>query len=339
MSDADDAATTQRCAEDALEYWQLDIESLDFVVARENAVFKVTCDNGVAFALRIHRQGYHSLAELESEHEWTTALNTAGIDTPRPVPTRAGTAYATVPFGTSGDTRQVGLIEWIDGVPLEAALHGGSTDALAMYHDLGALMARMHDQATNWAPSPAFVRHALDAEGLIGDSPWWGPFWDLPEMTDREKGVIRTARARMFQVLLEHGTDPRTYSLIHADLLPQNVLVYRGRPFVIDFDDAGYGWHQYDMAVALISLAERPDFPAHCDALVAGYRTVRSFADDDLALLPMFLTIRELVQIGWLHSRVPVELVLSSGTRLSRHQVLAPNIARAVRRCEELLDR
>lgn len=339
MSDADDAATTERCAEDALVYWDLAVAALDFVVARENAVFKVTCADGSAYALRIHRQGYHSLAELESENEWTTALNAAGIDTPRPVPTRMGTAYATVPFGTAGDTRQVGLIEWIAGVPLEQALAATSADPLALYADLGALMARMHNQADGWQPGPGFVRHALDAEGLIGDAPWWGPFWDLPEMSERDKTVIRAARTRMHQTLLDYGRDQGTYSLIHADLLPQNVLVYEGRPFVIDFDDAGFGWHQYDMAVALISLAERPDFADYVASLVAGYRTMRPIGDDDLAVLPMFLTIRELVQIGWLHTRVRFDLVLLSGARLTRQQVLAPNIARAVRRCEELLDR
>ena len=31
MSDADDAATTQRCAEDALVYWDLEVAALDFV--------------------------------------------------------------------------------------------------------------------------------------------------------------------------------------------------------------------------------------------------------------------------------------------------------------------
>lgn len=67
-------------------------------------------------------------------------------------------------------------------------------------------------------------------------------------------------------------------------------------------------------------------------------QNVRPIGDADLAALPMFLTIRELVQIGWLHTRVRFVLVLLSGTRLTRQQVLTPNITRAVRRCQELLD-
>lgn len=271
MSDSDDSIALRRCAEDALQYWDLDLRDLRFVVAGENAVFRVSGSDGTEFAVRVHRQGYHSLAELESENEWTTALNAAGINTPRPVVTRLGSAYATVPFGTSGNTRQVGLVQWIDGAPSSTLAEGGA-EPLALYLDLGAVMARMHEQAVAWTPSAGFVRHALDAEGLIGDAPWWGPFWDVPEMTDADKAVVQAARHRMYQSLVDYGKGRGTYSLIHADLLPQNVLVCNGSPYVIDFDDAGYGWHQYDMAVALITVSDRDDFSDYRDALVRGYR-------------------------------------------------------------------
>lgn len=338
MSDSDDAFALRRCAEEALQFWSLDLRDLRFVVASENAVFRVSGGDGAEFALRIHRQGYHSLAELESENEWTTALNDAGISTPRPIHTRMGSAYATVPFGTLGNTRQVGLTQWIDGVPLSGTISAGGEESLRLYRDLGALMARMHEQAVAWTPSPGFVRHALDAEGLIGDAPWWGPFWDVPEMTDSDKVLVQAARHKMYQSLVDYGKVRGTYSLIHADLLPQNVLVRNGTPFVIDFDDAGYGWHQYDMAVALITVSERSDFVDYRDALVRGYRSVRPIADEELALLPMFIAIRSLAMVGWVHSRISVELVRPSGERLSRVEVLEPNIRRAVRRCEAFLD-
>ena len=72
---------------------------------------------------------------------------------------------------------------------------------------------------------------------------------------------------------------------------------------VIDFDDTGFGWHQYDLAVALVSYQDHPEFPAFRDACIAGYRSVRAIAEQDLALLPMFLLIRSMAQIGWYHQR------------------------------------
>jgi len=37
-----------------------------------------------------------------------------------------------------------------------------------------------------------------------------------------------------------------------ADLPPGNLLVHKDQLAVIDFDDAGFGWHHYDLAVALV---------------------------------------------------------------------------------------
>ena len=39
------------------------------------------------------------------------------------------------------------------------------------------------------------------------------------------------------------------------------------------------------------------------DACIAGYRSVRPISDADLALLPMFLLIRDMAQMGWFHQR------------------------------------
>ncbi len=335
MADEFDSEELRACAEAALTQWPWEAATLRFVAARENAVYRVDVADGRVFALRVHRPGYHSLAELESEVEWTMALADAGIDAPRMVQTRAGRWYATVPYGRSGDTRQVGVSEWIDGTPLDQLL--GDADPLPFFGQLGSLMARLHNQAEQWRPSAGFVRHALDANGLIGDSPWWGQFWDLPEMTTEQSAIITAARHHMYRQLVAYGTDQHTYGLIHADLLPQNILVRDGRPFVIDFDDAGWGWHHYDMTVATVSFADSERLAPVRAALLAGYRCEREFSAEDEAMLPMFMVIRRLVELGWLHTRVAQILPLSDRV-VSRRDFLAPRIERTVTSCLEVLD-
>ena len=93
------------------------------------------------------------------------------------------------------------------------------------------------------------------------------------------------------------------YSLIHADMHPGNVLVDGDRLTVIDFDDAGLGWHAYDIAVALVYQQRRPAFGDLERAYLAGYRSVRRLSEETLGLLPMFRLVRGLAQIGWFHQR------------------------------------
>lgn len=336
MSDIYDEAATVRCAHDALAHWDLDVADVAYVSARENVVFRVTTQDGARFALRIHRPGYHSLAELESENHWTTALSDAGVDTPRPVPTATGAAYATVPFGAGGGVRHVGLIEWIDGVSLEDALQDSRHDPVGLMEAVGALVGRMHAQAVAWTAPPGFVRHRLDADGLIGADPWWGSFWDLPEMSAVEAAAIDRGRWIVHARLAALAERPGTMSIIHADLLPANVLVHEGRPFAIDFDDAAIGFHLYDLAVALVAFDRRPDFDALTAAVVRGYRGVRELSDDDVALLPLVRLAREMQQIGWIHSRVHGPIALGGGETTTREQLLRPRITKVAAACAAL---
>ena len=47
--------------------------------------------------------------------------------------------------------------------------------------------------------------------------------------------------------------------MIHADMHSQNVLIQEDKLSVIDFDDAGFGWYGFDLAVAVW---DRLDFTA-----------------------------------------------------------------------------
>jgi Ser/Thr protein kinase RdoA (MazF antagonist) len=53
----------------------------------------------------------------------------------------------------------------------------------------------------------------------------------------------------------------------------------------------------------LVTYQDHVDFSMFRDACIAGYRCQRALSDADLALLPMFLLIRDMVQMGWFHLR------------------------------------
>ncbi len=297
-------------AERALPEWRLGETKTELISRSENVVFRVDTRDGKAYALRVHRPGYHTLAELESEPIWTAALNAAGIGAPMAVPTQAGDHYAVVGVPGTDQTRHVGLVPWFEGVPLTEMIEAAPDDASRDLHfeRLGCLMAKMHDQASAWQPPPHFQRHALDADGFMGESPWWGRFWEIPGLSPEQRGTLTEARARIHAQLSAYGTKRSTWSLIHADLRSANVLVRDESVHVIDFDDAGFGWHQYDMAVVLFDYVTSEHYERIRDALLAGYRSRREIGEEDLALLPMFVVVRMLASLGWLNDRPEVDL-------------------------------
>ncbi|WP_439813582.1 phosphotransferase enzyme family protein [Zavarzinia sp. CC-PAN008] len=282
--------------------------ALDFVNLSENITFRaVDAADGRPLTLRLHRPGYHEIASLRSEHLWTRALAQAGIPAPEPLLTPAGDSFVEVETGF-GERRWAGLARWVEGELLAdvVAREGAVAVNAAHFARMGALMAAMHNQSAGWVPPPGFVRHALDADGLMGRAPFWGPFWDNRSFSAVERAMAVRLRDHLHGVLTALGKPADRYSLIHADLHPRNVLVDGTRAAVIDFDDCAFGWHLYDLAVSLASYQDHADFPTLRDACVAGYRAVRALSAQDLALLPLFLLVRELALMGWHHGRPEV---------------------------------
>jgi Ser/Thr protein kinase RdoA (MazF antagonist) len=322
----------------AIGRFDVDVVATTFVSSSENIVYRVDTRDGHRYALRVHRPGYHSIAELESENAWTRALSTAGVETPRPVPTRDGGGYATVPYGEAGETRYVGLIEWLEGEPMTALLDHGDPGLVAACARLGELIARMHLQTEAFVPPPGFARHRLDVDGLIGDDPWWGPFWHVPEFSEQERQLVLKVRDGMRRRLAAYGTGSGVFGLIHADLLPDNVLVRSdGVVAAIDFDDAAFGYRVYDIAVPLTGLTGEPHFEELHDALLTGYQRHRPLTAEDLSLLPMFRLIRCLVEIGWFDSRLAGYLTYNRGTGGTREGLITPLVGQALVLIEQVL--
>jgi Ser/Thr protein kinase RdoA (MazF antagonist) len=297
-------------AREALAAFDVAPTVLEPVHMAENVTFRVTDGrDGSAYVLRLHRPGYHTHEELVSERVWIRALDEAGIAVPEPVPARDGSDYVPVRVVATGERRYAGLARWVEGEILSGVLRRtGDAGACGRYYEqLGAMMASLHNRSTAWSVPPSFRRHTLDADGLIGDRPFWGPFWDHAALSESERQLLLRTRARLHAVLEELGRDPATWSVIHADMHPDNILVADDRLAIIDFDDTGFGWHHYDIAVALFRQRVQPDETLVEDAFLRGYRAVRPFAEAAAELIPLFILIRGMVQIGWYHQRPEIK--------------------------------
>jgi Ser/Thr protein kinase RdoA (MazF antagonist) len=316
-----DEARLVETARRALEAWPLDVVELALISHTENVVFRATTADGRQYVVRIHRPGYSSLAALNSEREWTAALRNAGIHAPAGVPTIHGEHYATVALPDSS-TAHVGVLDWVEGELLADVIERDTTGRQVPGHfeELGRLAARIHNQASAWQLPAGFIRRSWDEDGLMGEDPLWGRFWELPGLTGPQQDLLVRTRDRLYEILRALPKDPSAYSLIHSDLHPQNVVVSRDGLSVIDFDDSGFGWHVYELAVALFRTQGRGHFEAAESALIAGYRHQRPFAEARRWLLPTFVLVRGLAVLGWANARP--ELGLASRMLSFRERVL-----------------
>ena len=320
---AGQAACLRELAVEALAHWGLRASDMHLIKYRENAVFRVALAEGGQVALRIHRHGYHSDAELRSELQWLDALAADGIAVPRILPTLSGALFGTVHVPAVPEPRQVDVFAWVSGRQLGSVEDGVDldTDAIrSVYHTIGALAARLHEQTARWTLPEGFTRHAWDADGLTGPEPFWGKFWELATLTDEERALLVRARDAVHAGLTAYGRDPGNhdrYGLIHADLVAENVLVDDTEVRLIDFDDAGFGWHLFELATALYFESDAPHFDAAFAAIIEGYRSVRALPDAQIAHMPLFFAARSFTYLGWIHTRPETETARTLGPMLT----------------------
>lgn len=290
----------------ALVVWGLECSNISFIKYRENAVFKVDTGTGERYALRIHRANYHSDAALRSELEWMNALDQYGIEVPTVVPTPTGEFFTVVSVDGIPEPRQVDLFQWVDGEPMGSIEEGQFSDPeriYSTYHRIGKVAAKLHNQAVSWQLPEGFTRHAWDAEGLAGETPFWGPFWEFEMLDKEQRQLLLRARDIVYRDLLAYGKSPDNYSMIHADFVVENLMIDGDHIRLIDFDDAGFGWHLFELATALYFIINEDFYDSAQKALIQGYREHRRLSDEQLSHLPLFLLARGFTYLGWAHTR------------------------------------
>lgn len=267
----------------------------ELVAARENSVYACVID-GQKLALRVHRAGYQSRMAIESELRWTARLANVGFPCPRPVASVDGTLLRAVHGGTYASA-----VTWFDGAAIgetSRAIEGAEAEIAALYASVGALIAAFHD-ATDAVETADILRPAWDADALLGEEPLWGRFWENPTLSEAESELLLRVKSRAYEALVER--EDADAGLIHADCLQENILATPSGLALIDFDDAGFGYRNYDLGTAMIQHFQHPKRAVIETALLAGYNTMRTAPS--LADLRFFMMLRALASCGWVITR------------------------------------
>ena len=267
-----------------------------FLSESENTVYAVERDGHKA-ALRLHRPGYQGADEIWSELWWMDALAQYGLRVPAPLPARDGALLVTLASG-----RMASMVSWVEGAPM----YNANARDPALFRLIGETLARLHN-ITDTLDLPAhFRRHAWDVDGLMGEAPFWGRFWENPTLSAPERVVILEARDMARARLTRFCADGGDFGLIHADAIRGNVFVDRGRVTLIDFDDCGFGFRLYDLAVLMTQNQDMPNAAALQQAALDGYRTQRALPDDAEEIITLLVMARRMASMGWIVPRSDV---------------------------------
>jgi Ser/Thr protein kinase RdoA (MazF antagonist) len=276
----------------------------------ENATYKVEAPDGRRWALRVHREGYHSRQAIASELAWAVDLRRTGVvTTPNPVKGKDGEIIQDVSHPRMAIPRHVVLFDWETG-----AEPGIGEDLSEPFEVLGEITARMHIHARQWKRPSWFTRLTWDFGTALGeDKPHWGRWRDGIGM-DREKEALFQRTVDLIgRRLKAYGKGADRFGLIHCDLRLANLLIDGKAVKVIDFDDCGFGWYMYDAATPVSFYEHEPQVPGLIESWVKGYRKQLALPREDEAEIPTFIMLRRVLLVAWIASHIEAEFPKSLG--------------------------
>ena len=181
------------------------------------------------------------------------------------------------------------------------------------------MLAELQVHAASWTPPSGFVRPRVDTlTAAAKRASLGGPAADQaggqwPSVADGERatalvrdlvsaadaGVVDDAIALVRSTTATLAARADAAGLIHGDLHQENILFDGASVGVIDFDDCGWGFFLYDLAVPLSEVTLRPAYPAMRDALLDGYARRRPLPDDAGTHVDAFIVLRGLQILAW----------------------------------------
>jgi Ser/Thr protein kinase RdoA (MazF antagonist) len=288
---------------------------ISLVNLSENATYKLEAPDGRRWALRIHRDGYHTKTAIASELSWLIDLRSSGVvTTPQPVRGRDGEFIQQAAHPSMAQPRFIVVFEWETGIEPNI-----QTNLIGPFQILGEVAARMHLHARQWQRPTWFNRFTWDFETSLGNSaPHWGHWRDGVGVDARMEKLFERTVFAIGERLRRYGKEADRFGLIHGDLRLANLLVDRDNVKVIDFDDSGFGWFMYDAATPVSFYEHEPQVPELIDAWKTGYRRVSALSKQDEAEIPTFIMLRRLLLVAWIGSHHETELAKSMGVKYTQ---------------------
>ncbi|ELS00579.1 putative homoserine kinase type II (protein kinase fold) [Xenococcus sp. PCC 7305] len=291
-------------AKKALVAYGLKDAEIKLIAHRECTTFKIEIPNASqktesnsphltnCFLLRIYRGNYLSPESVESELLWLRSLyQEANLAVPEAVPTLDGKLLNVVEAPGVPEPRICSLTRWVYGYK----------DKPMNIKAVGILIGKLHNQAANWAIPDNFKRPFWDWDGLFGSGAGYSndgqKIWELTP--EPYRSLFAEVGAKFKEVSDILGQDKEQFGMIHADLCPGNLLIYKDEIRPIDFADCGFGYWGYDIAMFLSYYSQSPEVPTYLQWLLEGYGEVRKFPEEQLQYMDIFIAAQHVTLALW----------------------------------------
>jgi len=271
LTDRGKSNRLRKVALKALEKYHFPVKNVRFLTVETNTYFRIDASDRRKYAMRVYSNEETILKDNLAEVFWLNAINRdTDIRVPKPIPMKNGDFVALVDIPETPDERRCVVFEWIPGRCL------GNNASIGDYHKLGQIQAQLHNHA-------ATLKRPTEIQPKRWDKVFYYPDEPVVVFSKEYDHLFTSERRKVIEKTIDLADTffKRIYSdesgciLIHGDLHFWNVHAFRGRLYVIDFEDIMMGYPVQDIAVTLYYGDERDDYYDLCEAYREGYSIMR----------------------------------------------------------------
>lgn len=281
----------------ALEQYDIQIRSVSLLGMFTNAMFRVRTVDGESYVLRICPPNWRTTTDLQSEITWLLALaKDTEIGAPVPQAARSGEYLIHASAPGMPQTSRCMLMSWLPGVPLGKRLNE------ANLFKMGVLFARLHAYSASFTPPPGFTQRkmsqvlAREEEALLFGASCQEAF------DPHSLAIFEQAWAKIEEAYAQLYANPGGLRVIHHDLWHDNIKIYRGKLYPLDFEDTVWGYPVQDLAMAIHDLWNdvAPElFETYQAALRRGYESLMPWPEQYPGQIEIFRVGRMFWVANW----------------------------------------
>ena len=271
-------------AQRVLAEYAFDKPQLAFLGHSDNVTYQVTTDSDT-YLLRIHipitiTMGTHGskYEMVNSEVQWLQALaRETNLTLQKPVSNRSGALVTQ--FSPDGDAPiNCTLLSWVDGTPYHRNLESEET-----VYQIGAILAALHKQASQWALPEGFERPKRDRQYFTNMLKSLAPAVEDGRISRPDYTELTQSVDRLIDRMVSLDECRQFYGIMHADAHKGNMLYHQGQIRLIDFSFCAFGNYMFDLGICLSDMKDelRP-------LCLEGYQSVRELPENYRHLIEGF---------------------------------------------------
>ncbi|WP_066503491.1 phosphotransferase enzyme family protein [Abyssisolibacter fermentans] len=272
----------KKIANEVLLMYKLHNAEIEFIRHNENITFKISDRlNNKNYLLRIHKPAteglfgkQHTRVGLESEIKILQELSLNNeFKVQKPI-ANSLSKYVTEFYNSDlGDSCCATLLEWIDGTILSNRNYNNDKIALS----LGKKVGLLHKFFSEFKPNEKFERpcYGLDRIDYAVSQLKYGV--EVKIFTEYQYDLIKEVLTLVKSQLRELKRQEGSWGLIHADLLPGNIIINDEELNFIDFCLSGFGFYLFDVG-SIATEFERK----YRDVFLEGYSSKFDFSHKSL---------------------------------------------------------